>query len=87
MNLDQAWNEFIKDGYTPDNNPSKRECFCAGYMTALKELQSKEGKKTPYETINEWQDKFKEKHYEIVVNGKKFGVSKELHDEWVGVKK
>lgn len=54
---DELWNEFFASGWEYGKTPTKRECFDAGVKAALKKMQP-ETKKTPYEIIKEWQDKF-----------------------------
>lgn len=56
---DELWLEFFGTGWEYHKIPSKRDCFEAGFKAALKMTADKKTeKKTTYEIIKEWEDKF-----------------------------
>lgn len=68
MSLDGKWGEFSKNGWPYGQEPSKQDCFKAGYLSALEEIVGKKAKDIiggseidkVRETVAEWQEKFNE---------------------------
>lgn len=57
--MEEAWKKFFGTGWEYHNTPDKRTCFEAGFKAALEKAEEKKlVKKTAYEIIKEWEDKF-----------------------------
>ncbi len=63
-----AWKKFFGTGWLHGKEPSKQDCFKAGYMSALEDIVGKKAKdivggseiEKVREVVAEWQDKFNE---------------------------